>query len=49
MRMRRLKAVKEEMDLSQSSYRLKRTISGWVALRIRSPKRSIFRHAWNGN
>mmetsp|Transcript_19611 Transcript_19611/g.66711 ORF Transcript_19611/g.66711 Transcript_19611/m.66711 type:complete len:220 (+) Transcript_19611:1136-1795(+) len=49
MRMRRLKAVYDEMLLSQSSYTLKSTICGSVAFRMRSPNFSIFMHAWNGS
>mmetsp|Transcript_13258 Transcript_13258/g.35039 ORF Transcript_13258/g.35039 Transcript_13258/m.35039 type:complete len:220 (-) Transcript_13258:822-1481(-) len=48
IRIMRLKAVYEEIDFSQSSYRLKSTISGCVAFRIRSPNFSIFMQAWKG-
>mmetsp|Transcript_67280 Transcript_67280/g.140141 ORF Transcript_67280/g.140141 Transcript_67280/m.140141 type:complete len:202 (+) Transcript_67280:1445-2050(+) len=49
MRMRREKAVYEEMERSQSSYRLKSNICGSVALRMMSPNFSIFNEAWNGS
>mmetsp|Transcript_122947 Transcript_122947/g.353172 ORF Transcript_122947/g.353172 Transcript_122947/m.353172 type:complete len:220 (-) Transcript_122947:2133-2792(-) len=49
MRIIRLKAVYDEIDLSQSSYKLNKTISGWVAFRIKSPNFSIFMQAWNGS
>mmetsp|Transcript_27245 Transcript_27245/g.46263 ORF Transcript_27245/g.46263 Transcript_27245/m.46263 type:complete len:200 (+) Transcript_27245:2455-3054(+) len=49
IRIRRENAVYDEMDFSQSSYRLNSTICGSVALRIRSPSFSILRHAWNGS
>mmetsp|Transcript_59689 Transcript_59689/g.141213 ORF Transcript_59689/g.141213 Transcript_59689/m.141213 type:complete len:220 (+) Transcript_59689:826-1485(+) len=49
MRMRREKAVYDEMLLSQSSYRLNSNICGSLALRIRSPNFSILRQAWNGS
>lgn len=39
----------EEMVLSQSSYRLKSSIWGSVALRMRSPNFSIFMAAWKGS
>jgi hypothetical protein len=41
--------VYEEMVFSQSSYRLKRTICGSVAFRMRSPNFSTLRQAWNGS
>mmetsp|Transcript_11608 Transcript_11608/g.37101 ORF Transcript_11608/g.37101 Transcript_11608/m.37101 type:complete len:323 (-) Transcript_11608:4077-5045(-) len=49
MRMSREKAVYEEMVLSQSSYRLKSTICGSVALRMRSPSFSTLSAAWKGS
>lgn len=41
--------VYDEIVFNQSSYKLKRTICGSVAFKIKSPNFSILRHAWNGN
>ena len=42
------KAVNEEIELSQSSYKLNSSICGSVADKIKSPNFSIFKQLWNG-